>query len=608
LMGTYNVENLFYQVGDHVPDPSAPGGFQRLTEEKPKPDWALAEQGKIILESGLDIISLQEVEDVEALENFNERFLGGQYRVLLIEGNDPRGIDVAFLVKKDLPFEIEQRTHKGETWQDPVERGQRPLFSRDLPSLIFRKPGQAEPLFVLFGTHFKSKRDRPGDPESDIMRAAQVKRTAEILGRYRKEFGEDVPIMLAGDFNGAVAEEEAFKVLYGEGGMTDAFDALPNPPSDKARVSHTYHPRGARTHYKQMDAFLVSKKLRGLVKAAFVYRYKNPDGSERPIPKSYEERDKNPSDHFPIMVTLDFQPLLKKQFPEWTPAPKPAPRADEWLDELAYEEIKQADPVLVARVSALVNAYLRAAEPRREALYGLNTAYYEGINALGKQDAQVRAQLEALLGVLDGVKPRHQARRRGEREIAAVINALMDALRAIDKSWPPLAPGAPKPDAAAAIFLANSKAWVAEGGPAFDAALADWNDWARDPAAWILAKGLPGYLDKYTLRNVPEIAARLKALAAAKRAYASAAAALKAPVTASRARALYSAWEALNAAAARVTAVTNDGFDPDPAKRGLIANSDQKRGHHPGGFPALISASSSMDWDARRALLPEPKR
>jgi predicted Rossmann-fold nucleotide-binding protein len=307
-IGSYNVENLFDHVGEHVPDPANPGKLKKISDAKPKPEWALREEGRIILENDLDILTLAEVEDIQALEDFNTRFLEGKYRTFLIEGNDERGIDIAFLVKKDMPLEIEQRSHKEETWVDPVlGGGPKPLFSRDLTSLVVRAPGKPQPLFVLFGTHYKSKRDRDGrDPESVIMRTAQVQRTAEVMDRYRKEFGADVPMMIAGDFNGDVAAEAAYKPLFDAAGLADSFDAAPVPSSSEERVTHTYHPRGEPAHYAQMDAVLVSQSLRGAVQSAKVYRYKNPDGTERPIPKTYEERELNPSDHFPLFVTLDF--------------------------------------------------------------------------------------------------------------------------------------------------------------------------------------------------------------------------------------------------------------------------------------------------------------
>lgn len=340
--GSYNVENLFEQVGKHVPDPANPGKLKKISDAKPKPEWALRAEGRIILENDLDIVTLAEVENIAALQAFNDQHLEGKYNVHLIEGNDERGIDIAFLVKKDLPFNIEQRSHKEETWVDPVlGGGPKLLFSRDLTSLVVRAPGKSQPLFVLFGTHYKSKRNRDGrDPESIIMRTAQVQRTAEIMARYRKEFGADVPMMIAGDFNGAVAEEAAYKPLFGATGLADSFDAAPIPSTNEERITHTFHPRGEPAHYAQMDAVLVSKSLRGAVQNAKVYRYKNPDGTVRAIPKTYEERELNPSDHFPLLVTLDFTQI----------------RAPATFDEIPALDERYAEPESRARTVTILGS------------------------------------------------------------------------------------------------------------------------------------------------------------------------------------------------------------------------------------------------------------
>ncbi|MCR4296549.1 MAG: LOG family protein, partial [Elusimicrobia bacterium] len=110
-------------------------------------------------------------------------------------------------------------------------------------------------------------------------------------------------------FNGEVGKDEAFRPLFEAAGLIDGFDAVANPPSAEDRITHTYHPRAGAAHRGQMDAVLVSKSLRGAVRKAEAYRYKNPDGSARPIPRTYEERSLNPSDHFPVIVTLDFVPI-----------------------------------------------------------------------------------------------------------------------------------------------------------------------------------------------------------------------------------------------------------------------------------------------------------
>ena len=314
--GSYNMLNLFEKVGKHIPDPERPGKLKRVSDAVAKEEWQLREQARAIIETDLDVLSLQEVENVAALKDFVDRYLGGRYRLFLIEGNDGRGIDVAFLVKNDLPLEFEHLTHKDETWRDPLLGGRETrLFSRDLPALVVRAEGNAKPLFVLLGTHYKSKRDRgASDPESRGLRRAQVERTAQIIGRMQARFGKDTPILLAGDFNGQMNHEPEFEALK-RIGMIDSFDALPQPPSERERVTHTYHPRGGRTQAHQMDAVMIVPSMKGLVKRAFVYRYRDERGREKPIPDTFEQRNKNPSDHFPVVVELEFQPMLARVQP-----------------------------------------------------------------------------------------------------------------------------------------------------------------------------------------------------------------------------------------------------------------------------------------------------
>ena len=310
--GTYNVENLFRSVGKYEPDLSEPGKRDLVAQGQAKPEWQQRGVAQAILDSDLDIVSVEEVEDIQTLEEFSRKYLGGQYRALLIEGNDERGIDIGFLVKKDIPFEIEHRTNKDEMWTDPEGDGQpQKLFSRDLPVMIVRASGRAQPLFVYLGTHYKSQRPRShNDPTSEKLRRAQVERTAEIITRLRAEFGKDVPLMLGGDFNGAV-DAATFDALRQAGaGLTDALDLAEPPLSTMERVTETFHPRGQPALKSQLDAIFLSQTMRPLVDMAKVYRYKDANGKEKPIPDTWEERAKNPSDHFPVLVTIKFQPLL----------------------------------------------------------------------------------------------------------------------------------------------------------------------------------------------------------------------------------------------------------------------------------------------------------
>jgi hypothetical protein len=305
------VLNLFQKVGKH--ERRADGSLERVSGPVDKEEASRRDQAAAILAEDMDVVVLQEVENIAALEQFAAEHLGGAYRAFLIEGNDERGIDVAFLVKKDLPFEVEQRSRKGETWRDPAQGGREvPLFSRDLTSLVIRAAGRPQPLAVLFGTHMKSKRDRPGDPDSELQRRAQAERTAAILRETREEFGPAVPVLIAGDFNGDLTHDAALRPIF-EAGFVDGFDAAPAPTAPEDRVSHTYHPRGGAAQAHQMDGVVISKDWARLVRRTHAHRYKDGQGRDKPIPATYAQRSENPSDHFPVVLELDFAGLLAAQ-------------------------------------------------------------------------------------------------------------------------------------------------------------------------------------------------------------------------------------------------------------------------------------------------------
>ena len=61
-----------------------------------------------------------------------------------------------------------------------------------------------------------------------------------------------------------------------------------------------------------LDSILLVPPFQDLVLSAQVYRYKNADGTEKPIPTTFEERKKNPSDHYPVYAEIDLQKILKK--------------------------------------------------------------------------------------------------------------------------------------------------------------------------------------------------------------------------------------------------------------------------------------------------------
>jgi hypothetical protein len=115
-VGTFNLNNLFsrfdFTADVATADPSDiaveqrtafafadPTGFKLRTYQgrlvKGKPERDRKQIATRIKRMDLDVLAVQEVEDIDTLRQFVREDLGSLYRhVVLIEGNDPRLIDI----------------------------------------------------------------------------------------------------------------------------------------------------------------------------------------------------------------------------------------------------------------------------------------------------------------------------------------------------------------------------------------------------------------------------------------------------------------------------------------------------------------------------------
>jgi len=303
-VGSYNTLNLVEHRGKW----KMVGGedLQQVKKGSKKPIHFLKEMGNILNELDLDIISLQEVESLEVLRYFNDEFLGSKYEPFLIKGQDQRGIQVAFLVKKDLPFKIEY--HSFREYQGVYKGNKKAIFSRDLPLLVLKSQKDEEKVYSVFaGTHFKSMRDSKGDDLSTGKRTAQAIASAEIKDLIKERYGKNIPFFIMGDFNNDVRKAREFSPLRED--FSDVFDMtddLIGAGNGFGRTTHTYHPRGGKTSRKQIDGIIVDKDSNVEVLEAGIYRYKDESGKVKPVPDTYDDRKKNPSDHFPIWAVFKF--------------------------------------------------------------------------------------------------------------------------------------------------------------------------------------------------------------------------------------------------------------------------------------------------------------
>jgi endonuclease/exonuclease/phosphatase family metal-dependent hydrolase len=99
----------------------------------------------------LDVLAVQEVEDIDTLNQFVREDLGGMYPYrVLIEGNDPRLIDLGLLSKLPLGAII--------SWQEAVHPAEpsRSVFGRDLLEIVVLNADRTRRLFTLYNNHLKS--------------------------------------------------------------------------------------------------------------------------------------------------------------------------------------------------------------------------------------------------------------------------------------------------------------------------------------------------------------------------------------------------------------------------------------------------------------------
>jgi len=161
----------------------------------PVNEIAITNTGQVLRDVDADILAVIEAEDRVALKQFSDFVLdkvgGTPYsQVMVIDGNDDRGIDVGLMTKVGYEIGL-MRSHIHDLKPDGA-----PIYSRDCPEYEVHTPS-GEVIWVI-PNHFKSKFG--GDSqESRDKRLAQATRTAEIYQRLRSE-GHD-SIVVLGDLN-----------------------------------------------------------------------------------------------------------------------------------------------------------------------------------------------------------------------------------------------------------------------------------------------------------------------------------------------------------------------------------------------------------------------
>jgi endonuclease/exonuclease/phosphatase family metal-dependent hydrolase len=320
----FNVENLFLfldvYAGQDLKKMTTQEWKKLSTSITPNKElaktWGLAHT---IQDTKADIVMLNEVGSIDSLKNFNELFLANQFDCFLEEGNSNRGIDVGYLIRKDLKLKSVLISHKNRPidFLYPHETvtsagGKSHYFSRDVAELrLFHEESNTLVLVILL-THLKSKLDPDGiDVQGRLRRGAELKMLMQIYKEVETEVGAQTPILVAGDFNGIAAKnsmEDEFKSIYENTDLLDALEVAEKPQEERFTQVQIMH--SGKRNYIQIDYILMNKILMPYVDKSQtrVYRFKSDLNIELPIPNNIDERDRLPSDHYPVVLCLKKNP------------------------------------------------------------------------------------------------------------------------------------------------------------------------------------------------------------------------------------------------------------------------------------------------------------
>jgi exonuclease III len=248
-----------------------------------------------------DVLCVQEVENIDALRLFNRTYLADPYRYeVLIEGNDPRFIDVGVLSR--LPV-ANLTSHRFET--HPAAPFV-PIFGRDLLEVDVLTATRSRRLLTVFVNHLKSQFIRHDDPDpastraaSDLRRSRQAETVARVVAARTRPSSR---YLILGDMNDA---PEAATLEPMVDGLVDALanvvESRPPPsvknPEDEppgVRWTHRFPVSGGPDHYALFDQIWASPALENKIAHAEIERRPRWTAAARGVG----------SDHDPVWVRL----------------------------------------------------------------------------------------------------------------------------------------------------------------------------------------------------------------------------------------------------------------------------------------------------------------
>lgn len=217
----------------------------------------------------VDVLGIQEVESIEALEDFVSDFglrRAGFRHLALVEGNDDRLIDVALNLEASAG-----RGHLVARHRTHPDAPDRPIFSRDLLQAEILDPDRRRVFLTVYVNHLKSQL---GGDESGRRRTRQAEAIAQVL--FDHPAGG--PYVVLGDINDA-PESEPLASLPGTGlvnasrahGEADVLPLRRSHASRQAALDPPIPRRGTDRLWRY-DHARVSPDLRDRVVDAWILR------------------------------------------------------------------------------------------------------------------------------------------------------------------------------------------------------------------------------------------------------------------------------------------------------------------------------------------------
>lgn len=282
-VASYNLQNFF----DVFDDP-----YTGDEGTRPKSRDDLKAVADAIVDLDADVVGLIEIEAEGALKAMVYEMMpdAGYEYVAVCPTNSTRGINLGVLSRVPI---VSLTSHRLQTLTLPTHPNKQWRFARDILQVRLQvQPGRVMDVFI---THFKSKHDSAGDPESKNWRLAEAvaaKRMIDsAIAQQQAVYPDDEPwVLIMGDINDTPDSATVSALLNPAKGRTsfELVDVHKHLPADK-RITYLRNP-----YRSTIDYVLTSTGLA-----------KRTNAKMSGVPT--DEAKLQASDHAPVYATFDLQ-------------------------------------------------------------------------------------------------------------------------------------------------------------------------------------------------------------------------------------------------------------------------------------------------------------